>query len=176
MQLAELIQNSIEARASEIEIFFNVNDYSNTITMKVSDNGLGMNDDFIKEVYNPFKTSRKSRNIGLGLAFLKQEVDQCDGKLIIDSKVNKGCSIEAIFKKDHLDLPQIGDLDTTIMCFMTEADRINFSFIYQVNDKIFIFDTREIKKILGSEININSNQVIVWIKDYLKHNMEGIEK
>lgn len=62
-------------------------------TMKVEDNGCGMNKETIKKVFEPFYTSKpEGEGTGLGLATVYGIVKQNDGFITVDSIVNRGSS------------------------------------------------------------------------------------
>ena len=61
----------------------------------VADNGIGMEEEFQKDMYHMFVRERDSRiekiqGTGLGLAIVKQMVDLMDGMITCNSEVNKG--------------------------------------------------------------------------------------
>lgn len=77
---------------------------------KVTDNGIGMSEDFIKIVFESFeredrKRTTKEEGTGLGLAITKYLVDAMGGTIEVTSKLNVGSEFHVIidFKKSHAD-------------------------------------------------------------------------
>ena len=66
--VADIIDNSISANASEINIF---SDPLSDPYFCVLDNGCGMSQEEIRQVEDPFFTTRKTRKVGLGVPFFK---------------------------------------------------------------------------------------------------------
>ena len=63
------------------------------IAVRVSDTGMGMNDETLEHLFDPYyqgDRSRSSQGLGLGLAIAKQIVDLCHGEIRVKSCVNEG--------------------------------------------------------------------------------------
>lgn len=61
----------------------------------VSDNGIGMGEDFAKNIFNPFEREKNStvskiEGTGLGLAIVKNLVEMMGGHITVESKLNVG--------------------------------------------------------------------------------------
>ena len=87
----------------------------------ISDNGVGMSDDFLKHVYDSFSRERTTDTVnvagtGLGLAITKRLIDLMDGSINIDSTQGKGTKISVT-------LPlKIADSDVKIQCLDEDID------------------------------------------------------
>lgn len=71
------------------------NDGTVKLTMVIQDNGIGMNEDYQKVMYDSFTRESDSRinkihGSGLGLYIVKKLVDQMNGTIKCESKVDKG--------------------------------------------------------------------------------------
>ena len=55
-----------------------------------------------EKVTDPFKTTRTTRRVGLGIPLLKQSAEMAGGELRLDSEPGKGTKIQASFKVDHI--------------------------------------------------------------------------
>ena len=62
-----------------------------TVTVKVSDNGKGINEDARDKLFQPSFTT-KSSGMGLGLAIVKSIIESLDGQIWFESEVGKGTS------------------------------------------------------------------------------------
>ncbi len=65
---------------------FRKNDH---LFFKISDNGKGVSDDIIENLFTPFYTS-KANGHGLGLAIVKKIIEAHNGKIILDKKNTSG--------------------------------------------------------------------------------------
>lgn len=67
----------------------------------VSDNGIGINENFLPHIYDPFvQEQRKGYNAsgtGLGLSIVKRLVELMDGTISVESKINKGTTFTVRF-------------------------------------------------------------------------------
>ncbi len=73
--LTNLVQNSVEAVPGSVRISIDCRRLrSDTIRLVFQDNGPGIPDDFIPNLFTPF-SSRKARGIGLGLALARKFVE-----------------------------------------------------------------------------------------------------
>jgi CheY-like chemotaxis protein/HPt (histidine-containing phosphotransfer) domain-containing protein len=97
--LVNLIGNAIkfthEGRVNVTIALHEKNDSGITLNFSISDTGIGIKNDMISEVFESFtqasvETSRKYGGSGLGLAITKQLLEMQNGKISVDSKINKG--------------------------------------------------------------------------------------
>ena len=97
--LINLILNSIEAckesKNSKITLSATKNIEGNPI-IKVSDNGKGISDEIIEDVFIPFFSTKKNGS-GIGLSLCKQIILLHNGKIQIKSAVGKGTIISLVF-------------------------------------------------------------------------------
>ena len=95
------------------------------INIFVSDNGVGMSQEFLEHVYDLFSRERTSDTVnvsgtGLGLAITKRIVDFMDGSINIDSKLGKGTRISVtlplkVGDTDVDDAELDGDVDMSVL-------------------------------------------------------------
>lgn len=166
--ILDLAMNSIKAEASLIEITIIEDQEKDVLTFKIKDNGLGMNQATVEKVLSPFYTTRTTRKVGLGLAFLSQNAELAGGKAQVTSELNKGTEVEATFQYSHIDRIPIGDLGATLVSLIMLEPNRDFLFVHQKDGQTYTLDTREIKQVLG-EVPINHPDVINWIKEDLNH-------
>jgi hypothetical protein len=112
--IIDLVDNSLEADASLVEVEFLESDKN--ILVSVRDNGTGMDDELLCRIRDPYYTDgikHPGRKVGLGIPFLIHAIEQCGGKFSIESVPGKGTDVSFTFPTDHIDTPPIGDLAET---------------------------------------------------------------
>ena len=67
-----------------------------SIRVMISDDGVGMDDETRKKVFEPFYTT-KDKGTGLGLSIVKNIVETYDGVIKVDSEPGKGTSFEILW-------------------------------------------------------------------------------
>lgn len=177
LNILDIAENSVKAGASDITIYLKKN--GNALSISIKDNGCGMKQDFLKNVTNPFSTTRTTRSVGLGLPFLKLAAEQTGGYMTIssvpieeDSK-NHGTETVALFYDDHIDAPPLGDIVSTIVTLIQgNADR-HWIFHHEFENGEVVLDTAELKAVLG-EVPLDTPDVLVWIKEYLEEQYGAI--
>ena len=174
LHILDIVQNSVRAKATEIEIVINEDIQNNRLEIKIKDNGKGIDDELIARIKNPFSTTRTTRKIGLGIPLLLEACTRCDGDLDIQSSLGIGTTISATFKLDHIDRAPMGDIVNTITMLILSSPEIRYIFTYYVNEGEFTMDTNEIKEILQG-VPINDLGIIKWIETYLKENIDALK-
>ncbi len=167
MHILDIAQNSVAAGATHIIISINENISGDVLEVSVIDNGCGMSPEFVKNVTDPFTTKRKTRKVGLGIPLLKLAAENTGGSFSVKSELGKGTEILAVFGYSHIDRQPLGDMAETMLGLITAYENIDFIYKHCVSDKVFSFDTREIKSIL-SDVSLGNPEVYLWLSDYLK--------
>ena len=173
LNVMDIAQNSIVAEASLIEITVCEDNKEKTLSISISDNGKGMTEDQVKNVVDPFYTTRKTRSVGLGIPLFKMAAEMTGGNFKIDSEKGVGTKVIAKFKTDNIDMTPLGDINSTIsLLIRCNPDR---DFIYKrvYNGKTFDLDTRKLREIL-EDVPLDSTEVMTFIDEYLKENTQDI--
>lgn len=174
LHILDIVQNSIRAKASLIEIRIVEDLQKNLLSIQIIDNGIGMNKETLKKVSDPFWTSRNTRKVGLGISLLKAATEMCDGCFKINSQLGKGTEVIAEFKWDHIDRAPLGDMPETISLLIMTNESIDFIYTHTFNQKVYELNTIEIKEVLGNLV-INNLEVIDWIKNNIRQGLDEIE-
>ncbi|MCX7994738.1 MAG: ATP-binding protein [candidate division WOR-3 bacterium] len=175
LHILDIVENSIDAGATRIEIMVDENIKRNLLRIMIKDNGKGIERKELKKILDPFYTTRTVRRVGLGLSLFAQSVKEAEGKIGIKSKVGKGTVVEAIMKYNHIDRRPMGNMCDTIMTLIgTKADSIDFVYKHCKDNKCFRVDTREIKDIL-KEIPISNPEVIKFLRRKISSGLRKIK-
>ena len=91
--LINLLTNAIKFSPGKEEVSLNVLDQDTFITIQVRDEGMGIPDDEIEMIFEPFTRGKSAAEIhgtGLGLSIVKKAVDLLNGTISVDSGVAQG--------------------------------------------------------------------------------------
>ena len=172
MHIMDILQNSTRAKATEIGLDVLLDSAKDTLTLVFKDNGCGMNEEMVKNVVNPFFTTRTTRKVGLGLPLLKQNSEMTGGSFNIQSQEGVGTTVTAVFGLTHLDTPPMGDLPGTLILTLSAYPDIRFVFHYKRDDDVdFIFDTDEVKEVLDG-LPLNDPEVMESLKEMVAENIK----
>ncbi len=175
LHILDIVQNSIQAKASHIEIFIEEDLSINRLRISIKDDGIGMDQDTLQKVIDPFFTSRTTRKVGLGIPFFKEAAESCGGFFVIKSELNQGTYIEAVFQHNHIDRVPIGKIHDTIMVILHSDQQFDLTYRHRYNQKEFKLDTIEIKSILETE-DLRSPDILIWIKEYIHENINELKE
>ena len=166
LHIVDLVENSIAAGATLVTIEVIEDARADRLTIRVADNGRGIDPELVTRVADPFVTTRTTRRVGLGLPFLKQAAELCNGSLTIDSAQGVGTTVTATFQNSHIDRMPMGDLPGTILTLVVGNPQVDFVYRHIVDTKSFEFDTRPMKKELG-QVALSEPSVIAYLKKTL---------
>ena len=172
LNILDIAENSVKARASLIEISLEETD--ETLTLTIADNGCGMKPDILEGVINPFYTTRTTRKVGLGVPLLKMAAEQTGGSVTIESfhesdyPDRHGTVVTAVFYKNHIDFTPLGDIVSTMVTLIQGSPQLDFVFKHTSKKLDVALDTREMREILGDEVPLNTPEVLHWIADSLR--------
>jgi hypothetical protein len=172
LHILDISQNSLRAGANLVEITLIEDIKKDRLTIRIKDNGCGMNALEIEKALDPFYTTKKVRRIGLGLPMLKQAALQTEGDFIIESEPGKGTFISAEFRHSHIDRQPTGDVAGAIIALVLEKPETDIIFIYRRDSFEYVLDTREIRGTLGS-VPLNNMDVIGYIRDSIREGMSS---
>ena len=173
LHLLDVVQNSIEAGASKIEIEINEDFKKDVLVMEVRDNGRGMSEEQIAQVLDPFFTTRETRHVGLGLPLLLEACRRCEGNLEIHSQPGIGTTVQATFKHSHIDRAPLGNIPSVLMTVLFAENKIDWLYIHKVNQEEFRLGSSEIRKELV-DIPITHPKVRNWLLDFLIKGENGL--
>jgi len=145
LHILDVAMNSMAARARTVQIMIGEHARRDRLSIRIQDDGQGMDADTLKHVLANLTTSKHSRkkNIGLGLALLRQTVEMCDGKFEVRSTPRMGTTVTAIMKLSHVDRPPLGDLNATILALCAANPAVEVQLHYLSDTEHFHFSSKE---------------------------------
>jgi two-component system CAI-1 autoinducer sensor kinase/phosphatase CqsS len=118
----------------------------------VENNGPGVPNNKIKNLFEPFYTSGKKEGTGLGLDFCKKTMESFDGKIECESEIGK-------FTKFILNFPKISDVE--IKKLLPNNNKTNFDSLSKniliVEEEGFLENLAMFKDEIKNNLNINAN-------------------
>lgn len=97
--LLNVIINGIQASGENGELKLKAYQELDKVIIEISDNGVGIAKDEIKDIFKPFY-SKKSNGTGLGLAIVSNIIKSHEGTIFVESTVGIGTKIIIKFKKN----------------------------------------------------------------------------
>ncbi|MGE4483757.1 MAG: ATP-binding protein [Oscillospiraceae bacterium] len=170
LNILDLAQNSVTAKATLITITVSANTEKDTLYIAIKDNGCGMSDEKVKKVTDPFFTTRTTRKVGLGIPFFKMAAELTGGHFKIESQPGVGTTTSAVFGLSHIDRMPLGDMPGTMTALIGPNPDIDFILDYSVDNSGFIMDTREFREVLG-DVKLSEPEVLEYISNFLRENM-----
>lgn len=161
-----LFTNSIKYSSNNSEIIVELAEEKNNLIIKITDFGSGISKANLDKIFTEYtnnyeQSSGKIPSTGLGLTYCKLATEKQNGKIKIESEVNKGTTVSVYFQIDKIEEKQE----------MEESKTSKNVLELTKNDKKMIFEI--VRKIEQYEIYEVSNIVNELKKlDYSNKNME----
>ena len=165
LHILDILQNSLEARATRVELTIEQDRTADRLTITVRDNGRGMDEAQLARIFDPFYTTRSTRHVGLGLPLFKAAAERCNGGLSVTSQPGQGTMVQATFQYSHIDRAPLGDVMGTLMSFIL-AGTCDLHYLHRADGKVFEFDTTAIKSELGG-VSLAHPDVRKWLQEFI---------
>jgi two-component system sensor histidine kinase HydH len=91
--LSNLLQNAIQASPPGQQVEIRVMEQENTLTIRITDHGAGIQPEHLESIFNPFFTT-KPQGVGLGLPLVSKIVDEHHGQIRVSSDAGQGATFE----------------------------------------------------------------------------------
>lgn len=173
LNILDISENSISAKASSIDIIIEEKPEEDLLRIIIKDNGSGMDEKFLKDVTDPFVTTRTTRKVGMGLSLFKDAAEVTGGKLEIQSKKGIGTTVTADFGYSHIDRAPLGDIGETISTLIQCHPDIEINYSHSYGDRKILFSTEELKSVLEG-IPLNNPEVVLWTKEHLNEKIRDL--
>ena len=145
LHILDIVENSIRAHAKKIEIKITEDKKRDLLDIEIIDDGEGMDESTVKNVLDPFFTTRNTRKVGLGLPLLAQSAEESGGSVKIKSKPGKGTKVRATFGYNHIDRRPFGNIGKSLKVLIVANPDIDFIYDYKKNGKSHHICTKELK-------------------------------
>ncbi len=171
--ITDLVQNAIEARATEITL--EVKETKTNLKFVIADNGKGMSAVVLEKAKDPYYTDgqkHRYRKVGLGLPFLFQTAEMTGGKAAITSKEGEGTTVTFNVDPTNVDLPAFGNFTTAAVALMSYEFEGNLSIERSAQNKSYSVNKNELVEALG---NLNELESLTLLKQFIASQEEDLE-
>lgn len=172
--ILDIIQNSLRANATLIEIIVEENKTDDFCKIQITDNGCGMSEEMVMQAANPFFTSRKTRKVGLGLALLKQNTEMANGTFRLKSEPGMGTIVEATFQLSNVDKPPLGEIWDVLYLTMLGNQNVILTYEHRTNKGNFKITSAEINEAIGG-VSMQNAEIREAITGLIKNNIKEIQ-
>lgn len=94
-----LVLNAVQAMSSGGRLTISTGRNGRKICMTIKDTGAGMSPERIKQIFEPFNTT-KSRGLGLGMPYAQKIIQQHGGRIEVESQQGKGTQVKIVIPSD----------------------------------------------------------------------------
>jgi hypothetical protein len=174
LNILDIVQNSIRAKAGEISIEINESIINDLYQITIKDNGSGIPEYLLRNITDPFVTTRTKRKMGLGLSLLKYHAELTGGGLEIKSEVGKGTEVITNFSFRHIDRQPLGDIVSIVVILIASNQDINFIYIHTTDNGEYRFSSKETKEFLEVD-TLNERNLLEDIGWMIGENLKEIK-
>jgi anti-sigma regulatory factor (Ser/Thr protein kinase) len=168
--LVDLVQNSVAAGARTIRLDIRESVTPGLLELEVTDDGHGMDRPTLRQVQDPFFTSKSFKKVGLGIPLLKASAQACGGDFRISSRPGRGTRVRARLQKSHVDCPPLGDLESTLLSMLASLEEVDLRFSYRSERGEFSLASDDIRAQAGG-LHFSQPEVYRFLKDYIHEGM-----
>jgi two-component system, NtrC family, sensor kinase len=109
-----MVINAIDAMPQGGNLWISARlDTASWIQLIIRDDGMGIPDEHLPHIFEPFYTSKESGGSGLGLAISQNIVERHGGSIAVDSKVGQGTSFTILLPVDSQRPAPVSDAERT---------------------------------------------------------------
>ncbi len=164
--LLNVLSNAVKYTQNEGQIVLEVTETESErpdcahYEIRITDNGIGISDEFLKTIYDPFTRVRSStvsgiQGTGLGMAITKNIVDMMGGTIRIHSKENEGTAVTLAFDFRVLNAEELSRRSE-----VTKNERKMLDTIELTGRRILVVEDNELNREIAADI-LSDNGVIV---------------
>ncbi len=173
LHIIDIIQNSVSAGATLISLSIEDSLKNDCLKISIKDNGKGMDQEQVKNLSDPFFTSRTTRRVGMGIPLFKQAAEQTGGSLEVNSVIGIGTEVVASFVNSHIDRAPLGDVANSFILMVSANPNIDFEFKYDKDGNVYEFNTVEVRDVL-EDLPLNDPSVIRMLTSMIDENIKDL--
>ena len=173
LHILDVVENGITAGGDCIWIEVDEDHKKDQLKIVIRDNGHGMPLEKMKNINDPFITSRTTRRVGLGLSLLAAAAERCDGTVRVDSQPGKGTEVAATFRHSHIDRAPLGDIAATVTTLIIGNPGIEFVYSHWIDGKDFSLDTRELRS-ENEDLSLSDPVVIHHLTETIRSALKAL--
>lgn len=166
LHLMDIIQNSLKAGATRIDVCVAAEPADDCLTMTVRDNGCGMARSLLERAVDPFTTTRQTRTVGLGLPLLRDQCELTGGCLTLASEPGAGTTVQAVLGLSSIDRLPIGSISETMTLLVLADPAVDYRVTLRSPAGTMVLDWADLRGQLG-DVPLNAPEVIEWLSSYL---------
>lgn len=178
LYILDITENGIRAGADTIEI--GIEETGPRMTVRIRDNGKGMDEETVRRLTDPFYTTRTTRKVGMGVPLFQMAAAMTGGSLDVRSvpapEENHGTTVTAEFHTDHIDCVPLGDMVSTLVTLIQGSPDITFIYHHGKDGRSVDLNLGEVREQLGPEVPVNEPAVLAWIKEYLEEQYQALKE
>jgi signal transduction histidine kinase len=100
----QLIENAVKYSSNDSKVLIKLSSEFEKIKLSISDHGIGIPDEKIPEIFEPFhqldgSSTRKAGGVGLGLALAKRIIEAHGSSINVKSQINQGSTFDFSLRK-----------------------------------------------------------------------------
>ncbi len=169
LHLLDIAENSVAAQAQTVTLTVCEDLQHDRLQASVQDDGKGMDAETVRQVVDPFFTSRTTRKVGLGIPLLKEAAEACNGFLSIQSALGAGTCLEVAFQRSHIDRMPLGDLAGSLLTLVVAYPQVRWLLDYSMIDadgvrRDYQFDTRPVLEALDG-VPVCEPEVLAYLRE-----------
>ncbi|MBI5577570.1 MAG: ATP-binding protein [Deltaproteobacteria bacterium] len=145
LHVLDVVENGIAAGARCITIRVEESTARDRLEITIRDDGRGMPAEKIRNLADPFVTTRTTRRVGLGLSLLAAAARRCEGDIRVDAEPGRGTEVTAFFRRSHIDRAPLGDMAATMGMLIIGNPHLDIVYTHRLDEGEFVLDTRELK-------------------------------
>jgi len=166
LHILDILENALAAGATRVTLTILEDSATDTLTITVTDDGCGMDEETVQRVLDPFYTTRTTRHVGLGLPLLAAAAERCGGGVTIESQVGQGTTVTATFQLGHIDRAPLGDIGGSLIAFLLTCRLVDLAYLHWVDGREFAFDTADLRAELG-DVPLSHPAVWRWLREFI---------
>jgi len=146
LHVLDIAENSLASSAQRVEILIVEDTTEDLLVIEIRDDGAGMDPETRERVLDPFFTTKRTRQVGLGIPLLAQAARESEGQFEIVSEPGKGTTVRATFRHSHPDRKPLGDMLETIRTLMAGRPELQLRYEHRTDDAVYRFDTLDTER------------------------------